>query len=126
MLPKYSGLLTPLGATLHPASEEVWAAIEASWLGGKSSMFSPLFGWAGLWGDLGVVGLVTYFFVLWIVWSKICVDDFSKFLLLTICVTGLIFSQMQEPGFTLYITLLIGIKFQEKFSGTSMNMDRTR
>lgn len=114
MLPKYEHLLAPLGATVHPASAQVWDAISASWLGGKSSMFSPLFGWAGLWGDLGVFGLVTYLLILWIVWSEICVDDISRFLLLTICVNGLIFAQMQEPGFMLYTTLLIGLRWQEK------------
>lgn len=114
MLTKYDDLLIPLGATVHPVSNEVWDAVESSWLGGKSSMFSPLFGWAGLWGDVGIVGLVTYLLVVLVIWSTICVDDISRFFLLTICVNGLIFSQMQEPGFMLYTILLIGLRWQEQ------------
>lgn len=114
MLPKYQNLLEPLGATIHPASGEIWSAVYSSWLGGKSSMFNPFFGWAGLWGDGGLVGLGTYFFILWVIWTKICLSDVSKFLLLTICVNGLIFAQMQEPGFMLYTTLLIGLMWQQK------------
>lgn len=114
MLPKYWNLLSPLGATFHPASEQVWDAVWQSWLGKNSSMFSPLFGWAGLWGDTGFVGLVAYIFILGVVWSKICVDDISKFLLITTGVNGLIFSQMQEPGFMLYTVFLIGVRWQEQ------------
>ncbi|MBC7969794.1 MAG: hypothetical protein H7Z11_06655, partial [Verrucomicrobia bacterium] len=53
MLETYWNLLAPLGATMHPVSKEIWRTVAASWLGDQSSMFSPLFGWAGIWGDLG-------------------------------------------------------------------------
>lgn len=114
MIPKYQSLLAPLGVTEHPASSEIWDAVFSSWLGGKSSMFNPFFGWAGLWGDAGYLGLIAYFLILWVIWAKCCVGDVTKFLLLTICVNGLIFAQMQEPGFMLYTALLIGIRWQEK------------
>jgi len=53
MFQQYSNLLMPLGATTHPASQAVWQVVSSSWLGDQSSMFSPLFGWAALWGDFG-------------------------------------------------------------------------
>ncbi|MEM9007332.1 MAG: hypothetical protein AAGE59_27885, partial [Cyanobacteria bacterium P01_F01_bin.86] len=114
MIPKYQSLLAPLGVTAHPASSEIWDAVYSSWLGGKSSMFNPFFGWAGLWGDAGYLGLLIYFLIIWVIWTRCCVGDVSKFLLLTICVNGLIFAQMQEPGFMLFIALLIGIRWQEE------------
>ncbi|MEL7224094.1 MAG: hypothetical protein AAGL17_04325 [Cyanobacteria bacterium J06576_12] len=114
MIVKYQSMLRPLGITAHPVSQQAWDAFYASWLGGKSSMFSPLFGWAGMWGDLGIVGLISYFLILGTIWTQICVDDLSKFLLLSVAVNGLIFSQMQEPGYMLYTVLIIGIRFQEK------------
>jgi hypothetical protein len=77
-------------------------------------MFSPLFGWAGIWGDLGFLGLATYLWLGWLVWQKLCLDDFSKFLLLTIVVNGLILSQMEEPGYMLYIAMIIGLQWQEQ------------
>lgn len=114
MIPKYEDLLRPLGITEHPASQDTWNAVSDSWLGGRSSMFSPFFGWAGLWGDLGMVGLLAYGSILGVVWTWACKDDLSKFLLLTVVINGFIFSQMQEPGYMLYTVLLIGLRFQQK------------
>ncbi|MCU0527259.1 MAG: hypothetical protein MUF72_20830 [Elainella sp. Prado103] len=113
MLREYAGLLNPLGATSHDASRAVWQAVGESWLGSQSSMFSPLFGWAGIWGDLGFIGLGAYLWLAYVVWHHLCLDDISKLLLLSIFVSGLIFSQMEEPGYMLSIAMLIGLRWQE-------------
>ena len=113
MIRTYWDLLGPLGATRHPASGAVWRAVGQSWLGDQSSMFSPLFGWAGIWGDLGFLGLAGYLYLGFLVWRYLCKDDFTKFLILTIFVFGLIFSQMEEPGYMLFIAIIIGIRWHE-------------
>lgn len=114
MLVDYWSLLAPLGATVNPVSKAVWDVVTASWLGDQSSMFSPLFGWAGIWGDLGFLGLGAYLYLGYLVWSKLCKDDFSKFLVLNVVVVGLIFSQMEEPGFMLFTAFIIGLQWQER------------
>lgn len=113
MLREYSDLLSPLGSTRHPASSAVWKAVGESWLGDQSSMFSPLFGWAGIWGDLGLIGLGVYLALAYLVWHYVCVDDISKFLLLTVFAFGLIFSQMEEPGYMLSIAAILGLHWQQ-------------
>ncbi|BBC24314.1 hypothetical protein [Pseudanabaena sp. ABRG5-3] len=113
MLETYWNLLAPLGATVHPVSKEIWQAVAASWLGDQSSLFSPLFGWAGIWGDLGIVGLGTYFYMASVVWRYVCVNDLSKYLMLTVFVFGLIFSQLEEPGYTLFVASMIGLNWQD-------------
>jgi len=113
MLYAYWNLLGPLGATMHIASAEVWMAVGASWLGDQSSLFSPLFGWAGIWGDLGILGIAAYFYLAFIVWQKVCVIDLSKYLMLTVFVFGLIFSQLEEPGYTLFVATMIGLGWQD-------------
>lgn len=113
MLREYNDLLAPLGSTVHPASNAVWQATAQSWLGNQSSIFSPLFGWAGIWGDLGFVGLGAYLYLWFLVWRYICVDDFSKFLVLCVFAFGLVFSQMEEPGYMLFVVSLIGLRWQE-------------
>lgn len=113
MLLNYQDLLIPLGATIHPASSEVWSAVADSWLGDQSSLFSPLFGWAGIWGDLGVLGLVSFGYIWWLVWQRFCLDDISKFLVLTVVVFGFIFSQMEEPGYMVYVVSIIGLQWHE-------------
>ncbi len=113
MLEKYFNLLAPLGSTVHPATHAVWNAVTNSWLGDKSSLFSPLFGWASIWGDLGFVGLGSFLYIWSIVWRKVCVDDVSRFLVINVFVFGLVFSQMEEPGYMLFVASLIAIKWQE-------------
>lgn len=113
MLREYQDLLAPLGSTVHPASRAVWMATAASWLGDQSSMFSPLFGWAGIWGDLGFLGLGAYLFLWLVVWCYVCSDDFSRFLVLCVFAFGLVFSQMEEPGYMLFVVSLIGLRWQE-------------
>lgn len=116
MLREYASLLNPLGATIHPASNAVWTIVGNSWLGNQTSMFSPFFGWAGIWGDFGFLGLAAYLYLGYTAWCKLARDDFSKFLLLDVLVVGLILSQMEEPGYMLTVAMLVGLKWQERQS----------
>lgn len=113
ILREYWSLLGPLGATMHPASGEAWDRVASVWIGSASSMFSPLFGWAGIWGDLGFLGLGIYVAIGSVIWKMLCLDDFSRFMLLSITVHGFIFSQMEEPGFMLHCMALIFLRWQE-------------
>ena len=111
----YWHILGPLGATAHPASTETANFMKTFWLTSLSgsSMFNPFFGWAGIWGDLGFLGLGAYFYLAYIVWRYLCLENFSKFLLFTVLVVGCIFTQMEEPGYMLSIAVIIGLKWQE-------------
>jgi hypothetical protein len=107
-------ILGPLGATIHPLSSEMWAITHRNWIAMESTIFSPFFGWAGLWGDLGFLGLAAYLYLGWLVWHALCPDNLSKFLLLSVAGFGFIFTQMEEPGFMLFSAVLIGIRWQER------------
>jgi hypothetical protein len=113
MLENYWELLSPLGATMSPASKAVWIAAGESWLGNQSSFFSPLFGWAGIWGDYGPLGLIAYLYLSILTWRYVCLDDFSKFLMLCVFTFGLVFSQMEEPGYMLFVACLIALRWHE-------------
>jgi hypothetical protein len=113
MIWEYLDLLKPLGVTTSRASLDVWRAVGTSWLGDRSSWFSPLFGWAGIWGDLGLLGLGTYLFLWWQVWSKLCRNDLSRFFLLTILLYGTILSQLEEPGYMLYMVGVIALCWRQ-------------
>jgi acyl dehydratase len=47
------------------------------------------------------------------VWRRLCFDDVSRFFVLSVFVFGLVFSQMEEPGYMLYVTLIIALQWQE-------------
>lgn len=112
MIRDYAALLVPLGATTHPVTQEVWNVWNGSYL--DSSMFSPFWGWAGIWGDLGYAGLAAYLYLCLLVWVKLCPDNCSRFMFLNIVVNGFIFTLMEEPGFMLSIAALIGLQWQER------------
>lgn len=111
MIKDYSDLVGPLGATIHPASAAVWKSWEGHYL--DSSFFAPLWGWAGIWGDLGLLGLASYISLWVITWTNVCKDDLSYFLVFNILVNGFIFTLMEEPGFTLTSVALIGLRWHD-------------
>ncbi|GAX44201.1 hypothetical protein NIES4075_52180 [Tolypothrix sp. NIES-4075] len=109
----YRSLLAPLGITSHPVTEEMWAIVNGSWLAVSTTMFSPLFSWVGIWGDLGFLGLGAYLYIWYVVWCRLCLEDFSKLMVLTVFVFAFIFTQIEEPGYMLSVTLLIGLRWNE-------------
>jgi hypothetical protein len=114
MLDIYWNLLGPLGATKSPASGAVWQAVGESWLGDQSSMFSPLFGWAGIWGDLGFLGLAAYFYLAFLIWQYVAPGDLARYLMFTVFAFGCVFSQIEEPGYMLFVAALIGLQWHER------------
>ena len=110
----YWSILGPLGATTNPISQEGMEFCVSSWLCSGSSLFSPIFGWAGIWGDLGLLGAGAYLFLCYLAWQHFGLDDSLKVTLLAILVFGFIFTQMEEPGFMLSIALILGLAWQER------------
>ncbi len=109
----YASLLIPLGATIHPASAEVFQVVYTSYLPQESTLYFPLYTWVGIWGDVGIVGLCAYLYLCLIVWQAVCVDDFGRFLLLSTAVFGCILTQMEEPGHMLTVACLLALRWLE-------------
>ena len=76
-------------------------------------MFALTFSWAGIWGDLGLLGLGVYLYLWFLVWQQLCLDNISKLLLLNSLVLGAIFSWLEEPSYMLFIVSLIGLQWHE-------------
>jgi hypothetical protein len=112
MIDKYYTLLSTLGITFSRVPEQVWNIVENHRLGDKSSWFSPLFGWLGIWGDIGFLGLGTYLYLWLVIWQKVCHNDLTKFLVITVVCFGFILSQIEEPGYMLSIVSIIGLSWQ--------------
>lgn len=114
LLPKYASMLEPFGATVHPVSGEVFQVVTEGWIAQESTIFFPLFTWAGLWGDFGIVGLAIYIYLGFVVWHRVCVDDLGRFMVMSTIVLGFILTQMEEPGHMLTIAMLLGLRWHEK------------
>ena len=107
-------ILGPLGATTSSIGQEATEFINSFWLCYSSTLFSPVFGWAGIWGDLGLLGIVAYLFLGYLAWKHFSLDDSLKVSLLAVLVMGFIFTQMEEPGFMLSIALILVLPWQER------------
>jgi hypothetical protein len=110
----YASILAPLGSTTTSIGPDTMSFIANFWLTSGSSLFSPIFGWAGIWGDLGLFGLAAYFYLAFLVWSYFGSDRILKLNLLSIFVMGWIFTQLEEPGYMLSIAYILGLAWQEK------------
>jgi len=117
LIPDYGQILHPLGVTTTPVTAAIFAENDTNPLTNAvtgSSMFSLTFSWAGIWGDLGLLGMSAYLYLWWITWQKICVDSVSKFLVLNMLIFGGIFSWLEEPGYMLFVVSIIGLQWQTR------------
>jgi hypothetical protein len=117
LLPDYMPLLAPLGATTSPTTHLIMNASHASWLSSVqqgSSMWSMLFSWAAILGDLGLVGTAIYTLLWTWVSKKICHNDLGRFLVLCALVFGCIFAWLEEPAYMLLVAALIALNWQEQ------------
>lgn len=110
----YASILAPLGSTTTSIGTDSMDFVANFWLTSGSSLFSPIFGWAGIWGDLGLLGLGAYLYLGYLVWKHFCSNRILKITLLSVFVMGWIFTQMEEPGYTLSIAYILGLSWQEK------------
>ncbi len=116
LMTDYANWLKPLGATSTGITSLILFLNNSNYLSNPttgSSVFSLMFSWAGLWGDLGLVGAVVYV-CLWILVMKLfCVTTLDRFYVLSILIFGLIFAWLEEPNFMLFMVSLIGLSWQE-------------
>lgn len=113
-LKDYAAILSPLGSTSTSIGSDTISFVNGFWLTSGSSLFSPLFTWAGIWGDLGLLGLGAYLYLGYLVWHHFCPDDASKVTLLSVFVIGCIFTQMEEPGYMLSVAFILGLPWHER------------
>jgi hypothetical protein len=103
LLEHYWSVLEPLGATRTGIAAEAWAAGQDV---GMSSLFAPLFSWAGIFGDVGLAGLSAYFALLWLAYRR-AADDLSRLLLLAVAVLGFCFEWLEQFNLMLYVLAVV-------------------
>jgi hypothetical protein len=113
-LKDYWSILGSLGATTRPIGQEAMEFVNSFWLCYSSSLFSPIFVWAGIWGDIGILGLGAYLFLCYLTWQQFGLDNSLKVSLLAVFVLGFIFTQMEEPGFMLSLAYVLGLSWQKQ------------
>ena len=110
----YGPILKPLGATSTSIGIRSREFIDSFWLATGSSLFSPVFSWAGIWGDIGLFGLGGYMYLAYVIWQYFGLDNSLKITLLATLVLGFIFTQLEEPGYMLFLSMLLGLGWHER------------
>jgi len=116
LMTDYANWLKPLGATSTDITSLILFLNNSNYLSNPktgSSMFSLMFSWAGIWGDLGLVGAVVYVCLWFLVMKLFCVTTLDRFFVLSILVFGFVFAWLEEPNFMLFMVSLIGLSWQE-------------
>jgi hypothetical protein len=113
-LKDYAALLSPLGSTSTTIGQATTDFTDGFWLTKASTMFTPFWGWAGIWGDLGYLGLGAYLYLAYLTWQNFCWNDTLKVTILNVFILGFIFTQMEEPGYMIFIAFMLGLSWQEK------------
>ena len=115
MLPKYWDMLVGLGATRKPLTAMLVYADYSFWLSAGStgtSLFSLRYSWPGIWGDLGVAGIVSYGALWVLVWKRFCRDLLSKYFVCNMLIFGLVFAWLEEPAYMGVVAIFIGLRWQ--------------
>ena len=118
MLPKYESLLMQFGATSHPATNHILFVKESQLFSNSvtgSSMFALDFSLAGIFGDLGWLGLISFSYLYFRVWRLIsATGQLSKFFLISVWVYGVVFTWLEEPAFMLFLMSYLGYAWQKQ------------
>jgi hypothetical protein len=126
ILRDYASLLMPLGATVHPASQQVFRVVTTGWIAKESTVYFPLYTWAGIWGDLGFFGLLSYLYLAYVAWRWFCVDDMCKFFMLSTLAFGFILTQMEEPAQVVTVAVLLGLRWHEEQAKRQISVNPRR
>ncbi len=113
-LKDYAAILGPLGSTTTNIGQATAEFTDQFWLTKASTMFAPFWGWVGIWGDLGYFGLGSYLYLAYLAWQNFCWNGILKVTILNVFALGFIFTQMEEPGYMIFIAFMLGLSWQER------------
>lgn len=117
LIDEYWHLLEPLGATRTDLHEQ---AMHLPWMVSRiSSLYQPMFSWAGIFGDLGLAGIAVYGGLLCAIYARIGADRVARLLLIVVVLLGFIFDWLEEYNFMLFIAAVIGQRWLASRSGQS-------
>lgn len=113
LIPEYSDSLSSFGIVSSPVTQLVYETQQSQYYTNSitgSSFFSLTFSWAGIWGDTGALGLVLVAALYAFIYSRICVNESGRFILVLTVLLGATFTWMEEPAYMALVAIVIGIQ----------------
>ena len=103
-----------LGLKTAPLTRELLHDDDTNYLSTTSSVWTVIASWSGLLGDLGYLGLATYLWMCCVIWRALArqgtwLGTAARAGMVMAALLGMIFSWLEEPGFTLALTSLMAL-----------------
>ena len=107
-----------LGLKTAPLTRELLHDDDTNYLSTTSSVWTTIASWLGLLGDLGYLGLAAYLWICWVIWKALARQGnwesaAARAGMVMAALLGMIFSWLEEPGFTLALTSLMALALME-------------
>lgn len=128
MTPDYA-FFSQLGMADNGLYNDIWNLQQSNYLTNTrtgSSMFTLMFSWAGLYGDLGLIGLLNYLGILVHIYYKYTPTIISKYILIVLFLFGSISLWFGESTFMVAVmfTLSYIVHQLHSFTGESTNVNK--
>jgi hypothetical protein len=108
----YHGILESWGF-IHSRFTETLVTIDyINYIISGSSFFSMKFSWAGIFGDIGIIGIIIYFLILIRINYKYSLDKIQKFIIISFFYYGFTFTWLEEPIFMILYLSFFGFIWQ--------------
>jgi len=80
----------------------------------RSSLYTGISSWLGIFGDLGLTGLLIYVWIWWQIWHGIRTEVgwkgmFAKSIIVMTLVLGYLFNWLEEPNYMCFVAFLMGL-----------------
>lgn len=114
--PDYMQYLGPLGFIGSEFTSNILLYQQNHWLSNPttgSSFFQLTFSWAGIYGDLGMLGVGAYLYILKEIYKEYCCFLYQKILIILVVVFGFVFSWLEEPAFMGLLFVISGLLWQQ-------------
>jgi hypothetical protein len=103
-----------LGLRSALTTSDILVLTSSNWLFSSSSVWSGVSSWLGLLGDLGLAGLGLYIWMCWRIWHGLkspvgWQSRVARGVLLMCGLLSVMYSWLEEPGFTLSAALVVGL-----------------
>lgn len=119
LIPEYANSLAPFGILTSDLSRQIYDTQQSQFYTNSvsgSSLFSLTFSWAGIWGDLGLLGLVTAIAIFIYIYRFLCPNSDTRFLVICSALFGVVFTWLEEPAYMNWVSVFLGyVYLQTRF-----------
>lgn len=126
-----SSSVAALGLKTAPETRQLLAMSASNYIWSSSSVWSPICSWFGLFGDLGLAGVVLYLWIAGVLWrglgrEKNWRSAAAKGSLLMTAALGGVYDWLEEPAFTLLVALITGLALLDRQAALQQEEPRSR